>query len=93
MIVTIHPAVVQQSASLIHSTPSDPEDTAISFAAACLTSVIAAKARYARVMYCVSIVSFGAELGHPLMCSTILQFTQRCPTLFHPDASSSDRRH
>ena len=45
-----------------------PEGTATSFAAACLTSVIAATAGDAREMYSVSIVSFGAELGRPPLC-------------------------
>ena len=45
-----------------------PEGTAISLTAACLPSVIAARARCAREMYSVSIVSFGAELGRPPMC-------------------------
>ena len=36
--------------------------------AACLTNVIAARARDAREVYSVSIVCFGAEFGRPLMC-------------------------
>ena len=42
---------------------SIPEGTAISQAAACRTSVIAARARDAREMYPVSIVSFGSDFG------------------------------
>ena len=85
IIVNIHPALVQQSAPLIHTTLSDQEDTASSFAAACFTCVIAARARDARVIYSVSIVSFGAELGRPLTCltfnsahSVVKRFPFRC---------------
>ena len=66
MITTvIHPAIIQWSVlfSSIHVSYPAPEGTAISFAAACLTRVIAARARGAREMYSVSIVSFRAELG------------------------------
>ena len=41
--VIIHSALVQQSILLIHSPLSDLEDTAVSLAAACLTSVTAAR--------------------------------------------------
>ena len=53
----IHPAISQQLilGSSIHVSYSDPEGTATSFAAACLTSVIAARAREADEMYSVSI--------------------------------------
>ena len=80
-IETIHPALVQQSAQLIHSTLSDSEDAAISFAAVCSTTVIAATTRDARAMYSESIASFGAEFGRPLMCLTFKKFTQLCQTL------------
>ena len=81
----IHPALVQSSVSLIQPTLSDPEDTAISFVAACFTSVIAARARDTRVMYSVTIASFGAEFVGPLMCLTfnsshcvVKRFPSRC---------------
>ena len=51
-----------------HPSRSIPEGTAISHAAACFTSLIAAMAHAAREMYSVSRVSFVAELGRPLMC-------------------------
>ena len=83
--MTSHPALVQQSAPLIHSTPSDPEDTAIKLAAACFTRVIGAKARDARATYSVSIANFCAEFGIPLMCltfnssnSVVKGFPSRC---------------
>ena len=85
IIVTIHPALVQQSIPSIHSPRSDPKDTAISFAAACFTNVIAARARDARVTYSVSIVSIGPEFGRPLTClmfnsshSGVKRFLSRC---------------
>ena len=79
-IVVIHPALVQQSIPSIPSPLFEPENTKISLAAACLTSVIAARCRGARVMYSVSIVSFGAEFGRPLMC-LMLNKTQQYQTL------------
>ena len=71
IIVIIHPALVQQSVSLIHSTLFDPGDTIISLAAVCFKSVIAVKARDARVMCSVSLVSFGADFGRVLVCLTL----------------------
>ena len=81
IIVTIYPALVQQSAPFVHSTISQLEDAAISFAAACFTSVIAASTRDARAMSSVSTVSFGAEFGRPLMGLTFNKSTQHCQTL------------
>ena len=72
-VVIIHPAIVQQSTPYISSSSTDSADTASSLAAACLTSVIAAKALNARAMYSVSIVRSGAELGRPLMCLTLFR--------------------
>ena len=78
----IHPAAVQKSVlhPPIHVTCSAPEGTAISFAAACLTSVIAAKARDARGMYSVSIVGFGAEHGSTADVFDVPQITQHRQT-------------
>ena len=65
----IHPAAVQQYAMSpsFHVSCSIPQGTTISLAAACRTSVIAARARDAPEMNSVSIAIFGAELGRPLM--------------------------
>ena len=73
LVVIIQPAIVQQSTSFIGSSSIDPEDTASSLGAACLTSVIPAKDLDARAMYSVSIVRSGAELGRPLMCLTLFR--------------------
>ena len=79
MIPTVnHPAAVQQLilCSSIHVSKSAPEGTAIWCAAACLTKVIAARARDAREMYSVSIVSIGAERGRPPEVFDVQQITQ-----------------
>ena len=73
---------IQQSVlcSSSHVSYSAPESTAMSLAAACLTSVIAAKDRDARDMYSVSIASFGAQLGRPPMCLMFNKITQHHQT-------------
>ena len=62
-----HPVTVQPSPLYpsIHVSCMAPECTEISLAVARFTSVTAARAREAREMHSVSIVSFGAELGRP----------------------------
>ena len=82
---SIHPVTVQPSALYpsIHVSCMAPECTAISLAVARFTSVTAAKAREARKMYSVSIVSFGAELGRPpirLMFNSSHNITKRFPS-------------
>ena len=81
------PAAVQKSAlhPSIQLSCSVSEYTAMSFVAACLTSVIAARARDAREMYSRSILNFGAELGRLPMCllfnishNIIKRFPSRC---------------
>ena len=82
---SIHPVTVQPSALYpsIHVSCMAPESTAISLAVVRFTSVTAAKAREAREKYSVSIVSFGAELGRPLillMFNSSHNITKRFPS-------------
>ena len=88
MITTdIPPAAVQHSALYpsIHVSCSAREGTAISLAAACLTSVIAASAVMHVRFYSESNVSFRTELGRPPMClmlnkshNVVTRFPSRC---------------
>ena len=82
---SIHPVTAQPSALYpsIHVSCMAPECTTISLAVARFTSVTAARAREAREMYSVSLVSFGAELGRPsirLMFNSSHNITQRFPS-------------
>ena len=82
---SIHSVTVQSRALYpsIHVSCMDPESTANSLAVARFTSVTAARARGAREMYSVSIVSLGAELGRPsirLMFNSSHNITERFPT-------------
>ena len=67
----------------IHVSCMAPECPAISVTVARFTSVTAAKAREAREIYSVSIVSFGVELGRPsirLMFNSSHHITKRFPS-------------
>ena len=71
------------SVSIDHVSCMAPECTAIALAVACFNSVTATKAREAREMYSLSIVSFGVELGRPsirLMFNSSHNITKRFPS-------------